>query len=314
MSGKTSFFWQLFWQVFGLAFCALFAFAGYAFTSDYVHAWWQWHIEHSQNIISPQSFDLSQLGNQLVLGYFFFLAGISFTISLVASIFQQRKIAKLKKTFPNDRWKHSISWSHRGLTDEIYEMSFMRLIWAIVTLIYLLPYFHVLVTITFDYRDPTAYLAWIPIGLWGLLVHAVIKSMRHRKFAGRCFLHLQNAPNLGEDIEGSIDTTNTIDPNTSLNIIIRCKKTIRIPGRRYSKETTILWRQERMITPEMRLLNAMRSIPFAFSLPADLPISDENPLDYPRNTWEIELHHRDRGALARFALQVRANEAQAIVG
>ncbi len=312
MSGKTSFFWPLFWQVFGLAFCAIFAFAGYAFTSDYVHAWWQWHIEHSQNIISPQSFDLSQMGNLLVLGYFFFLAGSAFTISLVVSLFQQRKIAKLKKTFPDEQWKHHADWSDRGFADELYRASFMQLIWAIVTIIYLLPYFHILITERLDYFDPATYLAWIPILLCGYLVYVVVKGMRHRKFAGRCFLHLRNSPNLGEEIEGSIDITNTIDTNTSLKLIIRCKKTIRMPGRRYSRETTILWRQERIVIPEMHLLNTTRSIPFAFRLPADLPISDENHLEYPSNTWEIHLCHPDRGILAQFEIHVRANEAEEI--
>lgn len=261
---------------FSLIFSLAFASAGYFFTSAYVNEWWQWYQPLLHKNPQRHAYDWSLQLSRMPLAYFFSAIGGLLLYAYAAHFFHQQRIAKLQKTFPDEPWKHRITWTSLGLADETDRAYRALSILTFATLVFLGPHLHALLIDRPFLYDPKSYIAWLPFVLWCLLAYAALRRLRHRCYAGRCYLVWKHSPVMGALAEGEIHTSNPIDPHETILIDVQCIKLIQNPKRqRYrSQIQQIIWQQAIIITPEMRLGYPRQSTPFTLTLPEGLPTRD----------------------------------------
>jgi hypothetical protein len=154
--------------------------------------------------------------------------------------------------------------------------------------------------------DPTLLL--IPIGLVFLLL-AAYRTRRAVKF-GESVLLLHKPPEIGGEIEGTIQVASPVESNHPVELRLHCVRHT-MSGGKSGTTQTILWRQSQTVA-DIALGPHRTEIPIHLTIPDDAQPAGKIS-DFPRCDirWTLEAHRPCSGIgyRSRFAIPVRAPQS-----
>jgi len=240
--------------------------------------------------------------------------GVGMHIGFRSQRARARRLAARQASWPDDPWRWREGWADGPITDATRQQMIASWFFAALWNAIALPStaFGIREALRRDEQALWLVTVFGVVGI-GLLVNAIVQTVRHRRF-GASALELETFPGfLGGTLAGRIRVALDLHELPRIPIVLRCVRPVAPAGGSAGRQETVLW-EHRLEVVRTHRDGAFTVIHFAFRLPADLPQSAWLPGTDPV-TWRLDAEAAAPGVnyQASFEVPVFAPPAGAIL-